>query len=154
MTEQEWLKCTDPRMMLAIAKNTATWRQLRLFLSTHLRLAPSSPTHVFRRQLADVLEGLADGLPGSDEALTTMVQELNDTHGSSVERQYFEGAAYLRECADLLKLARQPDTGTEIVAMEFDGPTLHDIFGNRQFRSTILNPACLTPTVVKIAQAI
>jgi hypothetical protein len=154
MTEAEWLTCTDPQQMLEFVKNLSTWRKLRLFLCAHLRMTPFSPTHAFRSQLADVLERLADGLPGSEKALTTMIQEMKEFQWSCIQRQDFERAAYLRECFDLLKLARQPDTVMGLAAGECDCPILHDLFGNNPFQPITFNPASLTPTVANLAQAI
>jgi hypothetical protein len=155
MTEAEWLACTDPQKMLDFVKDIGTRRKLRLFLCAHVRMA-WSPIHDFRSRLADVLELLADLLPGSVEALAAMIQEMNEFQRSCIERQDFERAAYFRECFDLLKLARQPDTGMRLDARKFDCPTLHDLFGN-PFRPVSANPAWLAwndGTIPELAQAI
>jgi len=67
MTEQEWLKCTNPHKMLKFLKGKVSDRKLRLFGCACCRRAWNFITDQTIRNVVDCVERFADGLADREE---------------------------------------------------------------------------------------
>jgi hypothetical protein len=158
VTEEQWLACANPNWMLGYIQAGASERKLRLYACADCRrlwhlLEPRS------RRLVEVAERFADGAASAAE------REAAQAGAAAAAR---ESAGPARAAALAAVWADLPDARESVRAIAGPAGTasgeprsvsrparcgiLRDIFGN-PFRPVAINPACLTPQVVTLAQA-
>jgi hypothetical protein len=72
MTEQEWLDCTDPKLMLEFLRGKASERKLRLFAVGCCRRVRGLLTSEKSRKAVEVAERYVDGQTGQSELLAAV----------------------------------------------------------------------------------
>jgi len=179
MTEPQWLRCPDPRPMLLFLKGIATRRKLRLFAcamcrrSLHLLVGLDGPALL--RQAEDATDEGGNAttirLP-IEERREYAAQHSINARGREAQRGEVEASHLLLRCRDPVHprsqteweaawhnsmFARNP-FGWNNPNAEEGGPAeqlaaIRDIFGN-PFRSVVFDPACLTDTVIDLAQGL
>lgn len=109
MTEQEWLKATDPRPMLEFLRDKSSDRKLRLFACAYCRVVRGY-RHMLPGTAVAVAERYADGL-ASDEDLATerrgvpFPNEYSEwVVGPSAYDGAWESVDWLTSTRDLLKI--------------------------------------------------
>jgi hypothetical protein len=178
MTEQEWLAYTYPRPMLEFLRGKASDRKLRLFACACCRaLDPDLGTSQLARAAIEAAERYVDGAECREE-----LQAASRTAAAASYAPWINSLEEGRFTTDLEKrqgwLARMArwasDTRhagaasraaeaandqwfiTRLQPPGWEGRLaflLHDIFGN-PFRPLTADPAWLTPSVVRLAEAI
>jgi hypothetical protein len=164
MTEQEWLKCANPREMIAFLQDKATSRKLRLFAVACCRmigdLLPTEDLNAF----INVIERYADGMT-SEEELRHVSECAEDTAQSiggylpvfaartvaTAASDASDFAFQTREYSDLVYSGTHPHQSP--TTWDLQVPLLRDIFGN-PFRPIALESAWLSSTVRTLAQKI
>jgi hypothetical protein len=166
MTEAEWLACTDPRPMLEFLRRegAAGERKWRLFGVACCRLWWHRLAN-YEWPWVEAAERYADGL-GDRDALSRAEVEVSD---SALQFVDISGQHYWTPL-ELVIAVTSPDARAAAAAVAglvgWDGydpavlaevvgaapAVLRDLFGN-PFRPVHLAPACLTPTVLSLAQA-
>jgi hypothetical protein len=176
MTEQQWLACGEPEKLLEALRGKASHRKLRLFLvACARRVLPASPDEDMAAALA-AAERFADGaesrhrlarvraalqarhparVGGWSPLYTEHVRSVPAWHAAreKVGRAAREGA---RCCAWSSTRSvspggflTMPHPSEELAAQ---AALLRDILGS-PFRPITLDPACLLPQVIALAQA-
>jgi hypothetical protein len=168
MTEQEWLACTDPELMMKrlTSKARRVDRQWRLFVCACVRRVWPSLTRK-HRTLVELAEQYADGLVSGKELKKAhrSIWELNrNAHRSG----RFAGLSARFAAGQTANVVDPPHTNAKLVAYELRGANganerqadsiaqaaiLRDIFGN-PFRPVALNPTRRTANVTALAQSI
>jgi hypothetical protein len=161
MTEQEWLACTDPEVLLKFVKGGASERRLRLFACACLRAAwpwTGEPDH----PAVGAAERFADGQ--ADAAALLGVRNAPwspPTFGvrfGPAKAVVVRAAATATTSPAAWSAARNAaDASARIEGVPPEHPReqcdlLRDIFAN-PFRPVAVCPACLTPQVVALARA-
>jgi len=166
MTEQEWRDGTDPTAMLALVRDNASKRKLRLFGAACVRRLIAVSGSEESRRAADLSENCADELVSENELMAA----------AEASRCSYLYPARLAECPKhaltiAYSIACQATGAAPALSdteMFKHGPTwravrqaerakqagiIRDIFGN-PFRPVTVAPAWLTATVVSLATAI
>ncbi len=171
MTEQEWLKETDPKPMVEFVRDRASDRKLRLFATACCRsvwhLLPDSRS----RTAAEVAEQFADGLTamgmlalafrGADEAFEVMNSNAARVYDTDEKfRWQYDLALAITDVASLeLKpgvIARNVVVLLNHLDRDYrsdQANLVRDIFGN-PYRPATFAPAWCTPTATNLARAI
>jgi len=165
MSEQEWLECTDPQLMLASLEGKSSNRKLRFFACACCRRIWDMIVEADCQRAIEISEQYADSKATEQEAHDAMVAAACCT----LENEQIDGfVGYLDDQAmtavlNALGLNAKPRYAAEMAAtvrfqkkeQETGAQThlLRDIFGN-PFRPVELNPRWLTPDVTGVAQAI
>ncbi len=128
MTEQEWMGCTDPEVMLDFMFERASRRKIELYTSGCYR----SVWHLL-----------------TDERLR---------HKMNVRDRYFDGLATEAELDSALRIADDVPNHVwrnawESIPPQHQVQVLHDLFGN-PFRPARIAPSWLTAKVVNLAHEI
>lgn len=141
MTETEWLKCSDPTLMLKHLAETVSERKLLLFACACQRrvLSLREPESV-GRNLVEALEPFADGLIERRE----LPDSLRDSTGQDIAIISCRDAAFSSERMGLLIGSAELEAQSSLV---------RDIFGN-PFQPLMAEESWLTPSVVNLAQSI
>lgn len=151
MTEQEWLACNDPRRMLDFLRGKSSDRKLRLFACGFSRIFGHLDNDEQAQAALETSERFADGLATADEL------EASRAKARAAARTG-------NEAAELAANAAASDA-TWAVGRLFGHITthairgsqvqlLHDLGGPVLFRHLPIEPSCLTPKVVELAQRI
>ena len=152
MIEAEWLRCTDPLLMLRALKGKVSDRKLRLFACASCRLAWHLLSSASSREAVEVAERLADGEVTREEAAAV----ADKVYRGPIDRRpaYIE-ASYAAQCAagmiQVGEAARQAGSYAG-VPPPAQVRLLHDIFAN-PFRPAAFDPAWLTGEVTALAEA-
>jgi hypothetical protein len=156
VTEQEWLTCAYPQMMLPSLRGKASDRKLRLFAVACCRRTRSPLRSKRTRRLLELSEQFADG-PVEAKVLREARQEWLGLLDAQVMGPWRRSLGWT---ADTDLTPRQMARGASLHAAEAaanpekegrkQSAILRDIFGN-PFRPVTLNPAWLTPDVVSLA---
>jgi hypothetical protein len=167
MTEQEWLSCTDPDLMLNFLRGKVSDRKLRLLTVSSGRRVWGLLNEPSRRAI-EIGERYADGSAGKKELTNarSAVRACDDTHIAwhSVREAIWTSAKQAMQISAWRATATKIGIGKHIGWMmgDYTGERtkqtnlLRDIFGN-PFRSVTLHPAVLAwndGTITKLAQAI
>jgi hypothetical protein len=171
MTEEEWLECSDPKMMLRLLRGKASDRKLRLFACSCCRHI----WHVFAdrrcREAVEVGELFADGLVSDgarNKTFRAACRARGIDGGPNPKRHDAKTPAYYAasfapaahaitaalNCSGYSvqhlgwKKSKKPTRGLAVQER-----LLRDIFGN-PFRPVTLNRAWRTSNVTALAQAI
>jgi hypothetical protein len=171
MTEEEWLTCTDPKVMLAHPGRKLSGRKMRLFSCACCRRVWNLMSDERLKKALDKLEGVADNARldqqrieasklaaafrqqhydevGKEEEIS-IAAELWSTAQKAIWRVAAacgEGAAAAFAWANVSEFnKRQQEERKNQVQL------LRDILGN-PFRPITLNPSWLTSTVTTLAQ--
>ena len=154
MTEQEWLKCTDPANMLEVLKNKASHRRFRLLLCAWSRLnwdwLPKQSCSA-----VEMAELFVDGLASDADRKLADAELWQATLGVHNSIRDWLARLTLAENIDMWEAAHSTISANPRVKSR-QTTVLCDIFGN-PFRPIALNPAWLAwndGTVRKIAQSI
>jgi hypothetical protein len=162
MTEQEWLSCTDPHVLLVFLHNKITARKLRLFAVACCRMiAPQVKTEGFHR-LVDIAEQCADQqvpLTVIGDAVNLLYQQTrtaDEDNESRIYRAAREIASPVQGIREIVELMQaiwwfSDQSGAAIHRLECS--VLRDISGN-PFRPATLVPAWRTASVQTHAQVI
>jgi hypothetical protein len=170
MTEQEWLECAEPRLMLVDLEGKASDRKLRLFACACCR----SVWHLLKegclRLAVNLAEQFADSkasaeeLAVASEAAWDTKYRLENVEGEDKEDDALFLAAEAAASAscgpsndDVALVFRATDAARDAadaggLSRRDASKLLRDIFGN-PFRPVTVDPTWLTPTVVSLAQA-
>lgn len=180
MTEREWLECTDPDSMLEFLLEKAPERKLRLFACACCRRIWRVMPNEWSRTAVEVSERFADGTEGREELSAARQAILNATGWREALAAVAAAGPRLRAGrfvpGDAERVAEATWRAADRAADKSPNPTpadeqsqrswrtlfseertaqsflLRDIFGNF-FRHVVLDPSCLTPTVLALAQA-
>jgi hypothetical protein len=169
MTEEEWLNCADEQVMRGFLDKRFSKRKARLFAAACCRRAWEALPDDLHRAAVEAAERLADGLI-SDKQRNTIRRTLPpcDTASQAVRLPELTVAA----CDLLHRLYTEVVTAPGRVASNLaashrwaygedpaynaeravQAALLRDMIGN-PFRPVALDPAWLTPTVRRLAQA-
>lgn len=178
MTEQEWLACTDPRLMLEFLKGKVSERKVRLYACACCRRIwhlLSSPEH---KNAVELAERFADGQATREEmgvASEAAAEAANPGHEEGEDYQPGWACAYASapSIGSGFRVARafcgscdSHEEWSEWAICMFDNaPPLdtrlsrvgcrlvQEVFGN-PFDPITLDPAWVTPTVKNLANAI
>lgn len=155
MTEQEWLICADPHLMLEFLRGKASERKLRLFAVACSRRIWNVIDDLGRAAV-DAAEDFADGGLGSDElrAARLACQGAGDQASWYAAATKPEVAARNSARSAQAGVNSNPLLGTEASELLTQAALLRDIFGPIPFRQIAVNPTWLTPYVVQLGQAI
>jgi hypothetical protein len=177
MTEEQWLACTEPQLMLAFLHGKASDRKLRLFAAARCRLfRPDWDDWRPVREAVEAAEQLSDGLSPAGQLARLHLPWRDFTRGLSYNTTDPTGGSTVLRPSDLGQLLVQvisfPDAGSaargvlhDYLRNYFDGGwkdglrergaechLLREVFGN-PFRPVTLAPAWQTPQVMALAQA-
>jgi hypothetical protein len=180
MTEQEWLACTNPGLMLWWQAGKVSDRKLRLFSAAWCHRVSKRLTDARSCKAVDVAELYADG-QASSEALRVACQEAQLAEATELSRwqtALSEKNQQARHISDQNRIIEQTkleyqaaccarwsaeeeaQRAAYVIAGMKDKANkallLHDLFGN-PFRTISINPVCFIwndATLSKIAQAI
>lgn len=157
MTEEEWLKDTQPKKMLGFVRGKYSRRKFLLFSCAGCRRVWDRMTDVRSRHAVETAERVADGLASEEEvewardgaALARLPQYIDRSEPLDY-RPSWAAYACIGDSAfavnDLLLANR-------LLAGRLRQAALNrDIFGN-PFRSVSVDPAWLTEDAVSLAQA-
>jgi hypothetical protein len=156
MTEAEWLDCAHPDPMLEFLRGRASDRKLRLFSVACCRRIWHLLADERSRRAVEVAEGYADGSV-NDQQLRIMSGEAASVgigfgvQFSAANAAHFaaqSGQVHADRCA--MYAARAVGRPAESAAQAH---LLRCLFGN-PFRPVSIDPACLRPDVIALAQAI
>jgi hypothetical protein len=133
MTEQEWMACTDPKLMLEFLQGKASDRKLRLFVVSccYLEYRQSTVIPAF-----EVVAKFADNPTMLDEVRRYW---LPPGESAWPERPFEWATTFVRQCP-VSEEVEEEDEGYP-VAMKVP-PIIREVFGN-PFRPSSLNPAWL-----------
>lgn len=177
MTEQEWLECTDPTVMLAFLRGNATKRKMRLFAVACCRRVLHLLTDARSRTAVDVAERFADGLSteGEMEAARSMAHNALTASPSFAHPDEWTTLEYAASAAEdaafpdadrgadsvswATSLADSVDTNrtTNIDTPDANcvqADSFRCIFGPLPFRPITVNPHWRTSTVRQLAEII
>src|SRR5262249_5318104 len=137
MTEDDWLACTDPLLMLSHLHNlnhSSAVRKMRLFACACVRQTWKHLTDPRSRQALEGAERLADGQATDAElwAAYTAVAEAT-THPAT---QAVDGATDESAWTAAMEASRT-------TARHIQCALLHDLFGPLLFRQVLLDPGWL-----------
>jgi hypothetical protein len=180
VTEQEWLACTEPRLMLEFLIGKASDRKLRLFAVTCCRRVWRLFREPRSQQAVETAERFADGCVSNEErhlarrAAEVVIAEIGEKAVVLTSKEFDFATVPERTAATILVddanwAARQslyiasdmwmfPSQDSEALAEGERSAELRlvrEIFGN-PFRPAILDPAVLTwngGLVVRLAQS-
>jgi hypothetical protein len=169
MTEAEWLVCTNPISLLRLLGPRATGRKVRLLASACFRERGWDGDRI-HRDAVEVAERYADGLADGIDLLASQPRVRSTTGNEprvggrphpdeeEVIRLNWKNFA-ARDLTDERMNAVEPvaihaagKVGGR-VARRYHVALLRDMFGN-PFRPVTVEPACLTSTVVSLAEGI
>ncbi len=175
-TEDEWLACPNPALMLEAMRGRASDRKLRLFAVACCRFTLTSSTPDPSRHAVEVIERFADGLASDGELHRARSQAFHAARQFVFKRQRElseRGIEWLHpprrmspEEMDLYFIAEASQTFTPFrigLLRHWPDPPLdftqgapsllRDIFGN-PFRPVALDPTWLVPCVENLARTI
>jgi hypothetical protein len=174
MTEQEWLKCSDPELMLALLQGKTNDRKLRLFaIACCHRIWDLLPDERSRNAVL-IAEQYVDGLADRDTVGRVLrMAPSSEWPGSGPEiynwklvttgiaadmtdpRTYvwLTAEPNVEELTSSRVAAKWAEEGQRFVSASVQAQILHEVFGNL-FEPVTLEPRWLTSTVIDLAQAI
>ncbi|OAI38703.1 hypothetical protein AYO40_01735 [Planctomycetaceae bacterium SCGC AG-212-D15] len=149
MSEDEWLRSTDPTRMLEFLRGKVSDRKLRLFAVASCHRVRHLMNKDEERNELDVVERYADGLAAESErklvhGWNRLVSVSNAASPSALDAAHF-GAASALSFID--------DSTAKAIEQESQARLLRCIFGN-PFHPVTLEPSLLSDSVAKIAKAI
>jgi hypothetical protein len=174
MTEDQWLTCAEPELMLGFLRNKASERKLRLFAVTCCRRVWHLLKHKQSRKAVQIAERYADGRAGEEEMNAAYRRSWNAGYyahspahtAAGGAANYAAGpvdaataahvahrAAYAWSRTDATAGTPEDAEEVEIAESGRQCDLLRCIFGN-PFRPVPLDPSWLTPQAVAIARAV
>lgn len=171
MTEEEWLGCKLPKVMLRCPELNCSDRKLRLYCCACIRALPVDFADGSRGCAADVGEGIADGRISKEEQAKAEVAFRADymNYGDSfaswvyaseltyvaVKLEFLWGFLIATSARDTAEKSRREAMIEEAIALEhldrLQPILLRDIIGN-PFRPVAFDPAWRTDTVTALAR--
>jgi hypothetical protein len=143
MTEAEWLECSDPVPLLEFLRGKASDRKLRLFACA---CCQRPYFQVALKAYREAVEAAQREAPRGTPEVERLVDEDMATAAGWVILEDAWEAAY-QVTAVRWDASWWPDEPGHQLAL------LHDILGN-PFRPVPIDPACITPAVLQLAQAL
>jgi hypothetical protein len=145
MTEQEWLDCADPTLMLSLLLGKATDRKLRLFALASFACIRHLPTDENDRRVIELADRYADG-NASDMERQQAWETIDTAKWEAVDAQYFGEAARLWVRQQAVARSMTSSSGVIGLARSIrDGEAIaliYCIFGN-PFRPVAIDPMWL-----------
>jgi hypothetical protein len=169
MTEQEWLACNDPALMLEHLRGKVSDRKLRLFAVACCRRIMHLLEDRSSREAVEVAELAMEGLVTTSERQAAATVALDVVTEMAVRRsnRTVDGVPSAWECAaHAAWLAANDSVNAEAVANRvqraagsdaqkaWQVSALRDIFGPFPFRPVTITPAWRTSNVTALAQSI
>ncbi len=167
MTEQEWLTCTDPTPMLEFLRGKTSERKLRLFACACCRRVWNLLTDRYSRKALAVAERYADAevsaeklsFAWGDARRAAQVVYRQERQTADAGAMWAVSALCEGDIDRALQAIGQaagceayPDPSRSVDAQREQLHLLRDIFGN-PFRSTVVDSAWQTPTIVALTHA-
>jgi hypothetical protein len=181
MTDQEWLACTDPTPMLQFLRGKTSDRKMRLFACACVRRIWHLLTDDRNKEALDVTEAYAEGLVPKRhfKRARRRTFQVRAEQPNLIGPDYWWGRAYAMGATDALTIgpyesaldaaqhaamalaygdnerSRQDEPFQTFFKAErsVQASLVHDIFGN-PFRPVTVDPVCLTPQVIALAQEV
>jgi hypothetical protein len=153
MTEEEWLVCTDPALMLWAVQDQTTDRKLRLLACAACRAVWVWLENPRCREAIDVAERMADGKAGAEELETSARRAYEATASAR------DGAVNTFQVNWRVFDATQPVARHAAISVlnksgaKYRNSLIRECFGN-PFRPVAFDPAWRTSTVVALAEGI
>jgi hypothetical protein len=166
MTENEWLECSDPMLMLQFMESERHKRKCLLFASACERRLWNQPD--CEREKVEVTEAYADGQAaaadvfaaleriGIEGVTLTSITEMKPAGWADEEsNRSADYAAKIAEAEQRLHAVADEDAWSKAFHAEraVQANFLRDIFGN-PFRPVRVDPSWLTPNVTALARTI
>src|SRR5262249_51304659 len=176
MTEAEWLACSDPRPMIEFLAGNLGARKARLWACACVRRAWRLLTDPRSRKAVQTAERFADGQVGARALWNAFMRAGDACDESGIEWSSIHwddildaasrtpGTDIIDDAANIAAVVAANiglDPREGIISLDLpeekqekaaQADLLRDNFGN-PFRRVSLEPACLTPTVIALAQA-
>jgi hypothetical protein len=150
MTEQEWLECADPTLMLEFLRGKASDRKLRLFNVACYRHIWDILINERSRQAVEIAERAADNRATDEECRAIRRLPEAQIDDAVTWTTWARQASIMGGSAAKSWLANEIAAKAERVAQ---CRLLREVSGN-PFRPATVDPTWLTPTVVSLATAI
>jgi hypothetical protein len=155
MTEEDWLKCTDPMPMLEFLQTSesVSERKLRLFAVACSRRVWGL-MDALGHAAVEVAERFADGFASPEEMRAARLACQGATGQSAWYAAATNPAIAARNAARSAQAGVKALIGSETEELFAQAELVGDIFGPMPFQSLSCDPSWLTPGVVKSGQSI